>query len=149
MKKVLIFIVFLFGFINISMADPLTRVSVFSTSVDWAAVTGLGLRQYTIDVTGGNKDLIQQGLVLFYLDGFPCYGEADSVRLWVSPKNKVSGNLRLVCVHKPENISFAWRNAEEKAYDTKTEGIFNCPISSNLKIDLAKCTQGKKWTEYK
>lgn len=150
MKKIIMSLLLFVAFIGVSLAvDP--RISIFSTTVDWSAVTGLGLRQYTVDVVGNNKDLIKQGLVLFYLDGFPCYGESDSVRLWISSKGKVSGNLRLVCVHKPDSINFAWRNADEKATDTKTEGMISCPIDGeySLKLDISKCVRGKKWVEYK
>ena len=130
---------------------PVQRVSVFSTTVDWAAVTGLSLHQYTGEIYGTNKSLVKNGLVLYYLDSFPCYGEADSVRVWFSPKGKMSGHLRLVCVHKPETISFAWRNADEDALDAKTTGILKCPIEGkrNFKIDISKCEIGEDWTEYK
>jgi len=102
---------------------PGPRVSVFSTTVDWAAVTGLTLNQYTGTVQGTDKALVKDGLVLYYLDSFPCYGEADSVRVWLSPRGKMSGHLRLVCVYKPETISFAWRNADENATQARTKGI--------------------------
>lgn len=130
---------------------PVQRVSVFSTTVDWAAVTGLALHQYTGEIKGKDKDLVKNGLVLYYLDSFPCYGEADSVRVWLSPNGKMSGHLRLVCVHKPEKISFAWRNAGEDALDARTEGILTCPISGDrhFSIDISKCERGKNWEEYR
>ena len=127
------------------------RVSIFSTTVDWAAVTGLRLRQYTGKISGTDKNLVKDGLVLYYLDSFPCYGEADSVRVWLSPKGKMSGNLRLVCLYKPEYISFAWRNANEDALDSRTTGILKCPVDGkyDLEIDITKCEIGPDWTEYK
>ena len=130
---------------------PVQRVSVFSTTVDWEAVTGLSLHQYTGKVTGQDKSLVKNGLVLYYLDSFPCYGEADSVRVWLSPSGKMSGNLRIVCVHKPEKISFAWRNATEEALDAQTTGIITCPINGerHFSIDISKCEKGPDWTEYK
>lgn len=130
---------------------PVQRVSVFSTTVDWAAVTGLSLHQYTGEVKGMDKKLVKKGLVLYYLDSFPCYGEADSVRVWLSPNGKMSGNLRLVCVHKPEKVSFAWRNADEDALDARTDGIITCPIEGDrhFTIDISKCERGKDWKEYK
>ena len=126
-------------------------VSIFSTTVDWAAVTGLPLKQYTGEISGRNKSLVKNGLVLYYLDSFPCYGEADSVRVWLSPNGKMSGHLRLVCVHKPETISFAWRNADEEALDARTTGIIKCPITGerHFKIDIEKCEIGKNWSEYR
>ena len=130
---------------------PTPRVSVFSTTVDWAAVTGLSLHQYTGTIKGIDKKFVKEGLVLYYLDSFPCYGEADSVRVWLSPNGKMSGNLRLVCVHKPEKISFAWRNADKEALDAKTTGILTCPIDGDrhFTIDISKCEKGKDWKEYK
>ena len=130
---------------------PVPRVSLFSTSTDWAALTGLPWRQFTGEISGQSKFLVKQGLVLYYLDGFPCYGEADSVRVWLSPDGKMSGHLRLVCVHKPETISFAYRNATEDALDARSTGILTCPITGDrhFKIDISKCITGKDWTEYK
>ena len=130
---------------------PVQRVSIFSTTVDWAAVTGLSLNQYTGEIYGKNKSLVKNGLVLYYLDSFPCYGEADSVRVWFSPNGKMSGHLRLVCVHKPETISFAWRNADKEALDAISTGILKCPVEGkrDFKIDISKCEIGKNWTEYK
>lgn len=127
------------------------RVSIFSTTVDWQAVTGLPWRQFIGTVTGTDKSFVKQGLVLYYLDSFPCYGEADSVRVWLSPKGKMSGNLRLVCVHKPETISFSWRNADEQALDAVSTGIITCPVKGDrdFVIDIAECERGKDWKEYK
>ena len=90
-------------------------------------------------------------MVLYYLDSFPCYGEADSVRVWVSPNGKMSGNLRLVCVAKPEKISFAWRNATEDATQARSTGILTCPVEGkrNFTIDISKCERGPDWTEYR
>lgn len=130
---------------------PGPRVSIFSTTVDWTAVTGLPLYQYAGKISGTDKKFVKEGLVLYYLDSFPCYGEADSVRVWLSPTGKMVGNLRLVCVHKPEKISFAWRNADEQALDARTTGIITCPIKGdrNFSIDISECEIGKKWTEYR
>ncbi|MBQ6110312.1 MAG: hypothetical protein IJL05_02945 [Alphaproteobacteria bacterium] len=130
---------------------PVPRVSVFSTTVDWAAVTGLPWRQYTGKISGTDKSFVKQGLVLYYLDSFPCYGEADSVRVWLSPNGKMSGNLRLVCVHKPETISFSWRNADEQALDSVSTGIITCPVNGdrNFTVDITQCQRGKDWKEYK
>ena len=133
--------------------DPaiVQRVSVFSTTVDWAAVTGLTLNQYTGTVEGVDKKLVKDGLVLYYLDSFPCYGEADSVRVWLSPKGKMSGHLRIVCLYKPETISFAWRNATEDAIQARSTGILTCPIEGNrhFTIDISKCERGPDWDERK
>lgn len=150
MKKFL-FILMSILFISNVKADP-PRISLFSTTVDWSAVTGLSLHQYTGKIFGKNSDLVKQGLVLYYLDTFPCYGEADSVRVWVGRDGKVDGNLRLVCVFEPDEIKFAWRNAKADASQYKTDGLLVCPVSSKgreINIDISKCTHGKSWDEYK
>lgn len=128
---------------------PVRRVSVFSTTVDWAAVTGLTLNQYYGTIKGVDKKLVKEGLVLYYLDSFPCYGEADSVRVWLSPNGKMSGDLRIVCVYQPETISFAWRNATEEATQARSTGILTCPVEGkrNFTIDISKCEKGPDWSE--
>ena len=156
MKKLLLLLPVLSCFSNVFAETTTTppvapRVSVFSTTVDWSAVTGLSLNQYVGKITGRDKSFVKQGLVLYYLDAFPCYGEADSVRVWLSPKGKMSGHLRLVCVHKPETVSFSWRNADEQALDAISTGIITCPVvgDRNFTIDITKCERGKDWKEYK
>lgn len=128
---------------------PAQRVSVFSTTVDWSAVTGLRLNQYTGTIKGVDRKFVKNGLVLYYLDSFPCYGEADSVRVWLSPRGQMSGNLRIVCLYKPETISFAWRNATENAIQAETTGILTCPLDGDryFTIDISKCERGPDWDE--
>jgi hypothetical protein len=153
MKKLFPFLMLIYcvSAIADTTAPLAPRVSVFSTTVDWAAVTGLTLNQYTGKITGKNKSLIKDGLVLYYLDSFPCYGEADSVRVWLSPNGKMVGNLRIVCVYKPKYISFAWRNATEDANQARTTGILTCPVNGDryFTIDISECERGKDWTEMK
>lgn len=129
---------------------PGPRVSIFSTTTDWAALTGLPLRQFTGKFTWSNSD-VNQGMVLYYLDAFPCYGEADSVRVWIGPQKQSEGKLRLVCVHTPKSISFTWRNAKRDADQSVSTGILNCPVTGEreLNIDISKCTRGPDWTEYR
>ena len=126
------------------------RVSIFSTTTDWAALTGLPLRQFMGDFSWSNSD-VMRGMVLYYLDAFPCYGEADSVRIWLGPNKQSDGKLRLVCVHAPEKISFAWRTATRDADQTQSTGILTCPVTGEyeLKIDISKCVRGPEWKEYK
>ena len=130
---------------------PGPSVSIFSTTVDWEAVTGLTLHQYTGKITGGDRSFVKDGLVLYYLDSFPCYGEADSVRVWLSPNGKMVGNLRIVCIHKPEKILFAWRNATEDATQARSTGVLTCPVDGkrHFTIDILTCEIGPNWTEYK
>ncbi len=130
---------------------PGPRVSLFSTTVDWAGVTGLPLAQYTGHFAGQNKSLLQNGLILYYLDSFPCYGEADSVRVWISPFGDQVGFLRLVCVAAPKQIKFAYRNAPQDAEQAETTGLLECPVTGDydFKIDLSKCTRGPDWKKFK
>ena len=97
-----------------------------------------------------NSD-VMRGMVLYYLDAFPCYGEADSVRIWLGPNKQSDGKLRLVCVHAPEKISFAWRTATRDADQAQSTGILTCPVTGEyeLKIDISKCVRGPEWKEYK
>ena len=74
MKKILICLI-LFGLsFNVIAADnpqtptpptPATpRVSIFSTTTDWAALTGLPLQQYVGNFTWKNSD-VERGIVLY------------------------------------------------------------------------------------
>lgn len=130
---------------------PVSRVSIFSTTVDWEGVTGLSLHQYTGKIKGVDRELVKQGLVLYYLDAFPCYGEASNVRVWLSPNGKPDHDLRLVCIYKPDSVSFAWRNATEDALEARTTGIITCPIEGdrNFTIDISKCQRGPDWKDKK
>ena len=133
---------------NVTPGAP-APVAIFSTTVDWERVTGLSLRQYIGKIKGIDRNFVKQGLVLYYLDAFPCYGEAGNVRVWLSPNGKSDHDLRLVCVYKPETISFAWRNASEDALDARTTGILTCPVEGDrsFSVDISKCEQGKDWKE--
>lgn len=126
------------------------RVSIFSTTTDWAALTGLPLRQYVGKFTWKNSD-VERGMVLYYLDAFPCYGEADSVRIWLGPNKQSTGTLRLVCVHAPTEISFTWRYATRDADQAQSTGLLKCPVTGDreLDIDFSKCVRGPEWKEYK
>lgn len=142
----------LFAVSAIAADEIMRRVSIFSTTVDWSAVTGLPLHQYSGDFVGKNKDLTKNGLVLYYLDSFPCYGEADSVRVWIDKNGNTSDNLRIVCVHAPSEIKFAWRNAERDATQNMTTGLLECPVSARgreFTINLSECRVGTDWQEYK
>ncbi|MCQ2581775.1 MAG: hypothetical protein MJ170_02215 [Alphaproteobacteria bacterium] len=152
MKKILAVFcaLFLSGVSHSEILGP--RISLFSTTVDWAAITGLSLHQYTGSFVGKNSDLVKKGIVLYYLDAFPCYGEADSVRVWISPKGEVVGNLRLVCIHEPTEVKFAWNNEKQDAIQSVTTGLLTCPVRVNggdFSVDLSKCTRGTDWQEYK
>ena len=133
--------------------DPTKRcVSIFSTSTDWEGVTGLRLNEYRGKFKYANNNaLVGNGLILFYLDGFPCYGIGDYVRVWLGPDNKHSGDLRIACVHTPQEIKFAWRSAPRDADQAATTGIMTCPVTGDrdFTIDMSKCTRGPEWKMYR
>jgi len=158
MKKLLVIFGIVCCMFSASFADPtpppalVRRVSVFSTSTDWQAITGLLLNEYRGTFKPDSKLIGSKGLVLYYLDGFPCYGLGDGVRVWMGPNNKHDGDLRIACVYAPETINFSWRNATRDADDAVGTGLITCPVSADgrdLTIDLSKCELGKDWAEYK
>ena len=133
-----------------SAAPTSPRISVFSTSTDWQAVTGLRLNEYngTFQI---DKKLVGRGLVLYYLDGFPCYGLGYGVRVWVGPDDNHE-HLHIACVAAPTEIKFAYRNATRDADQATTTGILTCPVETDgreMTIDLSDCTVGPDWDEYK
>lgn len=129
---------------------PGPRVSLFSTTVDWHGVTGLPLSQYTGHFRGTDRTLLKNGLILYYLDAFPCYGEADSVRVWISPMGEMVGHLRLVCIAAPKEIKFAYRNAPQDAEQAETTGLLTCPATGDyeFEIDISKCKRGPDWADF-
>ena len=136
-----------------SYADetPQPRISIFSTSTDWEAVTGLTLSEYRGTFIPDSK-LVKKGLVLYYLDGFPCYGLGAGVRVWVGPNGQNHEHLHIACVAAPTEIKFAYLHASRDADDETTTGIITCSISDkghDLTIDLSKCEIGPDWQEYK
>ena len=127
------------------------RVSIFSTSTDWEAVTGRPLNEY-YGTFRGKSSLIGRGLMLYYLDGFPCYGLGGSVQAWIAPNGESSHRLRLACVAAPKTINFAWVHASRDADDETTTGILTCEIDGDggrdFEIDLSRCTRGPDWDDY-
>lgn len=154
MKKIIsaIFAMFLSAQCIAGDAPVVKRVSIFSTSTDWQAVTGLNLNQYTATFRPDSRLIGRQGLILYYLDAFPCYGLAYGVRVWLGPNGKNDGALQIACVAAPTEIHFAYRNATRDADQTTTTGILTCPVAGRtreLTIDLSRCTVGPDWPEYK
>jgi hypothetical protein len=129
---------------------PAPRISVFSTSTDWEAVTGLRLSQYRVKVLSDSK-LVKNGLELYYLDGFPCYGQPDRTQIWIGPNGKTDREMIITCLYAPRTITLAWRHAARDATQGTTVGILECPIADRgeLTIDMSKCAKGKDWKEYK
>ncbi len=154
MKKIIsaIFAMFLSAQCIAGDAPVVKRVSIFSTSTDWQAVTGLDLNQYTATFRPDSRLIGRQGLILYYLDAFPCYGLAYGVRVWLGPNGKNDGALQIACVAAPTEIHFAYRNATRDADQATTTGILTCPVAGRtreLTIDLSRCTVGPDWPEYK
>lgn len=154
MKKIIsaIFAIFLSAQCIAGDAPVVKRVSIFSTSTDWQAVTGLDLNQYTATFRPDSRLIGRQGLILYYLDAFPCYGLAYGVRVWLGPNGKNDGALQIACVAAPTEIHFAYRNATRDADQATTTGILTCPVAGRtreLTIDLSRCTVGPDWPEYK
>ncbi len=130
---------------------PQPRISLFSTSTDWQALTGLRYSEYRGEFIP-SSNLVGRGLVLYYLDGFPCYGLGEGVRVWIGPNNKHDGELRLACLYAPTEIKFTWRNATRDADQAQSTGVLICPVESSgreLTIDLGDCEKGPDWEEYK
>lgn len=153
MKKIIALFLFLITCVA-NAADssaPAPRISIFSTSTDWQAVTGLNLSEYRGTFIPDAR-LVGRGLVLYYLDGFPCYGLGDGVRVWIGPNGQNHEHLRIACVAAPREIHFAYRNAARDADQATTTGLLTCPVSDSgreLKIDLSDCTVGPDWQDYK
>lgn len=136
---------------DVPQEQPLPRVSIFSTSTDWQGLTGLSYYEYRGKFIPSSS-LIGKGLVLYYLDGFPCYGLGEGVRIWLGQGNKHEGDLRIACLYPPEEIKFTWRNATRDADQAQSTGLLTCPVEDKgreLTIDLSKCEKGKDWKEYK
>lgn len=153
MKKIIsvLFVLFMLPAIAADAPAPNPRISIFSTSTDWQAVTGLTLNEYSGKFIS-DKKLVGRGLVLYYLDGFPCYGLGFGVRVWVGPDGKTDNDLAIACVAAPTEIKFAYRNATRDADHATTTGILTCPVSDrgrDLTIDLSDCIVGPDWDEYK
>lgn len=151
MKKIISFLCALIVAPAIAADAPAPRISIFSTSTDWQAVTGLTLNEYSGKFIS-DKKLVGRGLVLYYLDGFPCYGLGFGVRVWVGPDGKTDNDLAIACVAAPTEIRFAYRNATRDADQATTTGILTCPVSDrgrDLTIDLSDCIVGPDWDDYK
>lgn len=127
---------------------PAPRLSVFSTSTDWEAVTGMRLGQYRVKFIS-DKSLVKNGLELYFLDGFPCYGQPARTQIWLGANGKSDREMLITCLYPPKTINLAWRNASRDATQGKTTGMFVCPVSGthDLSVDLSKCTRDKDWKD--
>lgn len=132
-----------------SDVPPVIRTSIYSTSIDWEAVTDLRLSQHYVNFNY-DRSLAGSGLELYFLDGFPCFAQTESARIWIGA-NDTDGKIRITCLFAPEKIMFAWRNADRDASQAKTTGLLECPVSgeSDLQVDLYRCKKLKDWKEYR
>ncbi len=130
---------------------PQPRISIFSTSTDWEGLTGLSYHEYRGKFITSSS-LVGKGLVLYYLDGFPCYGLGEGVRVWLGPNDKHEGELRIACIYPPKEINFTWRNATREADQAVSTGLLTCPVESEdreLTINLSECKKGTDWKDIK
>lgn len=130
---------------------PQPRISIFSTSTDWEGLTGLLFHEYHGNFVSASG-LVGKGLVLYYLDGFPCYGLGEGVRVWLGPNDKHDGELRIACLYPPKEIKFTWRNASRDADEVVSTGMLTCPVDDDareLTINLSECKKTESWKDYK
>jgi hypothetical protein len=126
---------------------------VFSTSTDWESITGLRLAQYEMEFVRDDS-IGKVGMELYILDGFPCFGQAQDARQWISP-SRISAidsdaKMRVTCIQKPSELKFAWRAAGKDDFQSKTTGILTCypnTAGRKLSVRLQDCVKGKKWNE--
>jgi len=127
---------------------------VFSTSTDWESVTGLRYAQFNLSFVRDNS-IGTVGMELYFLDGFPCVGQAQDAFQWISPSRSSAQDrdaaMGLSCVQRPEQVRFAWRTARRTDSQNTTTGILVCDIPSgkgrNITIKLQDCDKGKNWNE--
>ncbi len=147
MKKLITCFLFIAACFLSGGSYAVTRTNIFSTSTDWEPVTGLRLRQYDIDFRRDEKLIGHPGMQIYYLDGFPCYGQPDKTEMWFGPANADRNNIRIVCLYLPEQLHFGWRVAERNSLQDATTGILTCPLSRDAIVDMAECVKGKDWKE--
>jgi len=130
------------------------RPRIFSTSADWESITGLRYAQFNLNFVRDNS-IGTRGMEIYFLDSFPCIGQAQDARQWISPsKNSAQdkdASMALNCVKRPEQVRFAWREARRDDFQNTTTGIIVCDLPSgkgrDITIKLQDCTRGKNWNE--
>ena len=132
----------------------IVRPSIFSTSVDWEATTGLRLRQYSAKFSRG-KAVHGPGWEMYILDSFPCVGQAEFARVWVGPKAGVSNDfdskMYITCLYPPKTMNFAWREARKRDDQGQTKGMISCPVKDSgteLSIELDQCKEVGDWKDF-
>ncbi|MCL2748862.1 MAG: hypothetical protein FWE50_02185 [Alphaproteobacteria bacterium] len=150
-----LFLFFSLFIFSVNAASPGTLCPrVFSTSTDWESVTGLRYAQFNLSFVRDNS-IGSRGMEIYFLDSFPCTGQAEDARQWISPSRTAAldsnASMGLSCVQRPEQVRFAWREVPRDAFQNTTTGIIICDIPSgkgrNITIKLQDCTKGKNWNE--
>ena len=149
------FLFSLFSFLFFAPAQ--SQPSIFSTSTDWESITGLRLNEFQV-VFGRDRTVTNIGLELYFLDGFPCYGQTDTARVWVSPAhnfewdNNRNALMRITCLVVPETLHFAYREIRSGDSQGRTSGILTCETGKlegrRIMIHLENCIQGPDWGDY-
>ena len=131
---------------NIAGPDTaIFRASIQSTSVDWEAVTGLRLREYTITFAN-TRAAGNVGWEMYYFDEFPCYGSGQFVRTWVNSRNS-DGTIRVICLRRPTEVSLAYRVAGKNDGQGRTTGVLRCKVERNLSVKLDEC-KTESWSDF-
>ncbi|MCL1891931.1 MAG: hypothetical protein FWF97_01385 [Alphaproteobacteria bacterium] len=126
---------------------------IFTTSSDWESITGLRFAQYDIEFVR-DRTIGNIGWEIYMLDGFPCFGQAEDVRQWISPSNisatDSNARMRITCIQQPTELLFAWREASRHSFQARTTGILICNPTGKgrrITVKLQDCVQGKNWNE--
>ncbi|MCL2331332.1 MAG: hypothetical protein FWC61_02185 [Proteobacteria bacterium] len=134
---------------------PPTPRSVFSTSADWEAVTGLRLSEYRMTF-GRDKTQGDIGLELYFLDGFPCYAQSERVRAWISPSFGYSVDkdafMRIVCLAPPQTVQLAFRESRRTDFQGTTTGLLTCQTEksgNDILVNLTNCQKLDNWKDFK
>ena len=148
MKKVILYIISIL-IINQENAEIKSKVYIVPTSINLESVTGLKFSEYEIKFSNKTNSIIKDGLILYFLDSFPCFAQIDKNYV-ILRSNKDENNIRINCLFKPKRLNFAWNNISKNNYSyNQTTGILNCELTDSFDIDLSKCQKGNSWQDYK
>jgi len=104
-------------------------------------------------VFGRDRTVSTIGTELYFLDGFPCFGQAEAARVWLSPATSYAvdnaARMRIVCIYPPNELRFAYRHVRRDAVQGATRGIAVCPVQGSgrdLTVNLTECEK-TDWRE--
>ncbi|MCL1785622.1 MAG: hypothetical protein FWG39_00530 [Alphaproteobacteria bacterium] len=133
---------------------PPATITMFATSADWEAITGMRMSEYRVTF-GRDRSVSTIGTELYFLDAFPCFGQAEAARAWVAPATSFQmdndARMRIVCVYPPKELQFAFREVRRDAVQGVTTGIAVCPAAHsgrNLTVRLNECER-TDWNDIK